>query len=93
MSESDSEKSARENAEDWSPLLHLHAARECIVELERENERLREALQGLYGLVKSGALVRDASKDHERDWAMRQLPFVAKLKAAQAALKERGDDT
>ena len=60
-----------------------------IQELEGENERLREALAGLYGLVESGDLVRDISKDHETDWALKQLPFVAKLSAAQKALSHK----
>jgi len=52
---------------------------------ERE-ETLRTALRNVMGLIESGELVRDTSKDHERGWAMKQIVFVQKLKAASDAL-------
>lgn len=57
-----------------------------IERLEAVNAELLEALKGIFGLVESGDLVRDISKDHESDWALRQLPFIAKLKAAEQAI-------
>ncbi len=53
---------------------------------EREQELLN-ALEGLYGLVETGELVRGISEDHRPDWCTRMLSFVAKLQAAQKAIK------
>lgn len=47
---------------------------------------LLEALVALFGLVESGALVRDTSKDFAPDYALRMLDLVATLKAAQSAI-------
>ena len=69
--------------EDWSPLLHLHRAREHIADLEKENERLREALQEIS--KGEGAFNRDPLKHCSNT--------VEDMKAmAKAALKERGDE-
>ncbi len=49
---------------------------------------LLEALKDLFGLIEDGSLVRDISKDHESGWALTQLSFVKKLKAADSAIKK-----
>ena len=63
------------------------AAIESAIVASRERERaLREALCGLFAMIENGTLVRDTSRDNEPGWAMKQLPLVAALKAAEAAL-------
>jgi hypothetical protein len=61
--------------------LHADICPECKA-LRAENERLREVLTELFGLIESGYLVRDISRDAEPGWAMRQLPAVMILKRA-----------
>ncbi len=53
---------------------------------------LYQALVGVMQLIADGKLIRRTSDDPDPDWAMRQLPFVLALGAAEAALaKARGD--
>jgi len=47
---------------------------------------LEDALQDIFTMLDDGYLVRDTSHDGQDGWAMRQLPYVRKLAAAQAAL-------
>lgn len=53
---------------------------------------LYAALKGVLELISAGKLVRDTSSDANPDWAMRQMPFVMALGAAEDALaKARGE--
>lgn len=52
----------------------------------RKDKMLREALQGMMDLVSNGLLVRPVKEDVEMGWAIRQLPLVMALKAADNAL-------
>jgi hypothetical protein len=56
-------------------------------ELSSEIVRLRELLGKLFGLIESGKLVRDISKDHEPDWALKQIELVRTLAEVSAALQ------
>lgn len=47
---------------------------------------VREALAELFGLVESGELVRDISRDGESDWLRRAAKLTLTLKKAQLAL-------
>ena len=53
---------------------------------------LTEALRGLTQLVDADVLVRDTSKDHEPDWAIKQLKLVGALQVAYAVLGEGGEN-
>ena len=57
-----------------------------IVTACNNHEDLLEACEGLFGLVESGDLVRDTSKDHKSSWVVRGLVLIQKLKAAQDAI-------
>ena len=46
----------------------------------------RGALESLFGLIDSGWLVRDTTRDNEPGWAMTALEPVRKLATARAAL-------
>ena len=48
----------------------------------RERDMLKAALEDLFGLVESGYLVRDISRDGEEGWVMRQLAPTMVLKRA-----------
>ncbi len=47
---------------------------------------LVEAVTDLMGLLDDGRLVRNTSKDHEPDWAFKQIGFVKTLTHANLAL-------
>lgn len=49
--------------------------------------RLRAALEGVLGLIDSGYLVRDTSRDSEPGWVWKQLEPVMALRVARAALE------
>ena len=49
-------------------------------------EELLAALQGVMALIADGTLVRDTKRDREPGWAIRQIPMVMALKAADAAI-------
>ena len=64
--------------------LEEHEAK--LKEAESENANLRTQLEGLVEttrevmkLIDDGYLIRDISKDHERDWAIRQMKSLATL--------------
>lgn len=50
------------------------------------SEKLREALADVFALLDEGWLCRDISQDHKNDFALRQIPFVARLKQAKDTL-------
>lgn len=55
-------------------------------------QEMREALAGVMQLIAVGKLIRCTSEDANPDFAMRQLPFVMALSAAEKALaKARGE--
>ena len=59
--------------------------------LRAENQRLKEALQGMVKLVDDGLLVRNIANDHIAGWGIRALPIVQALQQANEALQpERG---
>lgn len=62
-----------------------------LQQLRAQNAALRKALRDLMGLVDSGVLVRDISKDAESGWSLKVLDLVQKLQAAEAALKLGGE--
>jgi hypothetical protein len=51
-------------------------------DLLKENERLKEALKKILDHIDAGRLVRDISKDHEPDWAVKLAPLLMDLKEA-----------
>ncbi len=57
----------------------------------RKDRMLRAALQGLMDMVSKGQLVRPTREDAEMGWAMRQIPLVTALKAADDALDRTKD--
>jgi len=59
----------------------------AIDRLEAEVAAMRDLLDRLYGLVESGWLVRDVSKDGMPDWAMNQIVPVKLLADVSHALK------
>ncbi len=48
--------------------------------------RLYEALGKIWGFIEDGTLVRNTDGDGDAGWAMKSLPLVMTLKAAEAAL-------
>lgn len=72
---------------------HVIDCREVLIKLTAErvalladNERLREALRDVLGLIDSQWLVRNTDDDSKPDFALRQLEPTRKLAKAQAAL-------
>jgi hypothetical protein len=55
---------------------------------ERTPLRLLKASQAVMELLESGALVRDTRGDHDRDWAIKQIPLVRCLAEFDEAIKE-----
>ena len=58
------------------------AMEEKIKQLESQIKELRDSLSDVMGLIDSGDLIRDTSKDHEPDYTQRMLVLVGKLKVA-----------
>lgn len=59
--------------------------------LRAENQRLKEALQGMLQLVDDGLLVRNTANDNMTGWGILALPIVRAVQRANAALQpERG---
>ncbi len=54
--------------------------------LQNQVEQLREAVSGLLGLIESGQLVRDASRDSDPGWALNAMRFAQVLAKAQQTL-------
>src|SRR5712691_3576418 len=63
-----------------------------VKSLEQTNKQLYEALEGVMQLIADGKLIRCTSDDANPDWAMRQLPFVLALSAAETALAKARED-
>ena len=70
----------------WAMNKGVFRSGERIAELEAELTALRTRTEGLVlttrdvmKLIDDGYLIRDISKDHERDWAIRQMKAVAVL--------------
>lgn len=61
-----------------------------VLRLVRDLRAARAALSDLFGLVEDGTLCRDTSRDSEPGWAIKMLPVVAKLKAAQEIVRPGG---
>ena len=47
--------------------------------VEAYAKRLIETTREVMKLIDDGYLIRDTSKDHERDWAIRQMKAIALL--------------
>ena len=62
MNETSSEKAARENLEDWTPLLHLHQARDRIAVMERQRTEMMADIADLETAIQR---LREALKDRE----------------------------
>lgn len=50
------------------------------------SKELLAALKGLMDLISRNELVRNTKDDLDAQWAMKQIPFVMKLKAADDAI-------
>lgn len=59
---------------------------ETALKIKAERDALLAAACGIKELLDSGQLVRDTSHDHESGWAIKQIPFVQKLKALVDAI-------
>jgi len=60
--------------------------RDAALKLEADCDALVKALQAIMGYIDNGTLVRDISKDGDRDWAGRMMKFVLDLRDAAQAL-------
>ena len=49
---------------------------------------LLEACKSILAHLESGALVRNTSKDHESDWAIKQIPLLRDLAALGEAISK-----
>ena len=65
-----------------TPIVSYQTALRLIAQVDA----LAKALGDLFQLVENGVLVRDITRGHEAQWAMRQAALVLKLVAAQTAL-------
>lgn len=57
-----------------------------LAESGQREKGLLAAMKGILLLIDEGKLVRNTSEDANPSWAMRQLPFVMVLQAAQVAI-------
>lgn len=65
----------------WKTIAEQHCRNEEY--FRKERDQLREAV-GIYDeLIESGWLGRDTSRDHEHDWALKQLEPIGKLQRAK----------
>ena len=61
----------------------------AMVELQKENAALKEALQDVFALIDEGHLVRSVAGDGDPMWALKAVKFVERLKRAHEALGRR----
>ena len=54
--------------------------------LERSHTDLLQALEGVMSEIDNGRLVRNIDKDHEPNWAIRQMDLVLALNKALKAI-------
>lgn len=59
-------------------------------EAQAREKELRDALTDMIAMIDEGLLVRDVSKDHDPDWALKQLAFLKRLKKAAALAQPVG---
>lgn len=52
-----------------------------------EIARMKAALRGVLDLIDKGVLVRDTSRDHEPEWAMRMVPLLMAIQSAKVSLE------
>ena len=57
--------------------------------LAERAEELENALKGVMKLIGDGVLVRNTSDDANPGWALKMMPLVATIKAADSALEEK----
>jgi len=57
--------------------------------LRAENQRLKEALQGMLQLVDDGLLVRNTANDNMTGWGILALPIVRAVQRANEALQPK----
>ena len=57
--------------------------------LRAENQRLKEALQGMLQLVDDGLLVRNTANDNMTGWGILALPIVWAVQRANEALQPK----
>lgn len=60
----------------------------ALIDLVRKKD---EALEDLFALMDENYLIRDISSDSEPDFALRQLPYIMRLKKAKEALALTGE--
>ena len=60
--------------------------------LRAENQRLKEALQGMLQLVDADVLVRNTANDHAVGWSTQALLIVQALQQANEALQPKEDN-
>ena len=65
-----------------------HRLSKEVMGLKEENAKLKTALKDLFKMIDDGELVRNTTRDHEPDWARRQMNFVMSLKFAKEAIDE-----
>lgn len=53
----------------------------------KERDSVKESLSNILSHIESGYLVRDTSKDHQPNWALKQLPFLFDLKEAKKLIE------
>jgi len=66
----------------------IHACN-AYPQLIGNQKRLVGALQGIFKAMDDGLLVRDTSRDHESDWAIKQLSLVQVPKPSPLSIKVR----
>jgi ParB-like nuclease domain len=57
-----------------------------LEKLERERNALLDAAKRIWKLLEDGVLVRSIAKDHETDWAIKQIPVAMALAALREAI-------
>lgn len=63
---------------------------EQLDQVQAREKRLREALGDVLAMIDEGWLGRDTSRDHEPDWAVRQMPYVQRLADAKRVIAAGG---
>ena len=66
-----------------------YAQEDDLDALRAENQRLKEALQGMLQLVDDGLLVRNTANDNMTGWGILALPIVRAVQRANEALQPK----
>lgn len=70
----------------WTAKRKVVSQKSCP--LHKNASELLAAAKGVWKLLEDGMLVRQTNKDHEPDWAIKQIPIVRALSKLEQAITE-----